>query len=929
MLIAEVSSGDSSGDGSRKGFQKRIDSVVSKIEQTTPTISSKDIEELQGSLAGLPSELTDEEKMAIWRLSYRIWNTCVDMVNNMQAKQVITEDHVRLRHIASEMLLAAGCVGAVRSSLLKMAMFFYKTGVFWNKVSDNAMASVCFERATELLAKSRGENAPASISEANEEQQLMFDLYLARSRTSWELSHKALACSLLGRSRGLLSSNTQRHQELADLYLHYGKASLAKEDPESKADSIKYMEQAFEICCESLNGEIEEGEKKALGSQRLRILRYLAAGHLQNGNFESVMKCVSILKNASDHPSTPFLAFKALAGLGRFLEAEKELYALVVHDKAAKDVCASAIEVTIQDYGQVQAAKNAFYIAWPRFACPKELPVRIIEKLLNNVSPLDDTSKTKVDVALQIAHDEKVISTITRDSMGGLSLHVPELQHGGKEQQSIHALLWNSGSDHFQAKKYDTAIKLFEASMLYLPKEGDGSLQRSKSLRVLCLCHIGLQQYDRAAEYVTAAEKLEKNIACAFLKFKICLQTSDEAGAINQVQMMATCPDFEPDFLTLASHEAIACKFTRVAISALSSMLGMCTSSMTPSDMNEAVIYRNLITVATEDLNCKHDAAQYLKKAQARSAEIGFERFFGSGTTGEKEANWFAGMSWNEGLAAAKSSSWKLCAELFACSSEFYSILPQSPENLRCLETSLVMAVAAALAIETQENSEHLKQASNYLEKCQKIHTLLLKDLDPAKTDENFYVHWNLLAFDLKGKTGDHKGQLEILHHCSSLPGFKPDYFFKMALHASSERTGSPEVAAAAFRSCLNLLLGSASPDYTRIALILRKLIGLADLRKKDGQEVLKLYNEANNILLGLSMDSYPKEEVQWLVSTAWNRAALHLKLLHLSDAQKWMELALDLLKHAPAMEVHRPAMVESLSDVLKQKSSHSQRLEE
>ncbi|KAJ6343193.1 hypothetical protein OIU76_005012 [Salix suchowensis] len=49
-------------------------------------------------------------------------------------------------------------------------------------------------------------------------------------------------------------------------------------------------------------------------------------------------------------------------------------------------------------------------------------------------------------------------------------------------------------------------------------------------------------------EYINEAEKLEPNIACTFLKFKIYLQNNDHNGAINQVQAMKTCYDFTPDF---------------------------------------------------------------------------------------------------------------------------------------------------------------------------------------------------------------------------------------------------------------------------------------------------------------------------------------------------------------------------------------------
>lgn len=87
-------------------------------------------------------------------------------------------------------------------------------------------------------------------------------------------------------------------------------------------------------------------------------------------------------------------------------------------------------------------------------------------------------------------------------------------------------------------------------------------------------------------------------------------------------------------------------------------------------------------------------------------------------------------------------------------------------------------------------------------------------------------------------------------------------------------------------------------------------------------RQVLDLYKQAQQILLGLGNNLYPQDEAQWLVSTAWNRAALYLKLLKYDKAEIWMGVALELLKHVPTMEIHRPSMMESLTELLQQKAS-------
>lgn len=64
------------------------------------------------------------------------------------------------------------------------------------------------------------------------------------------------------------------------------------------------------------------------------------------------------------------------------------------------------------------------------------------------------------------------------------------------------------GTDHFRAKDYGTSAEMFEKSMLYLPYDIEKRILRAKGFRVLCLCHLGLSQLDRAEEYINEAEKV-------------------------------------------------------------------------------------------------------------------------------------------------------------------------------------------------------------------------------------------------------------------------------------------------------------------------------------------------------------------------------------------------------------------------------------
>lgn len=912
MHISEVLSEEMAdeGLGAVASIVTKMEKQIAQIEQIVPMVSAENIKKLREYMIRLmpcKALLREDQKLQLWKLSYRLWNACVDMGNAMQGGQQYDEEHVKLRHLASDMLLIAGKVDGIPSSLLKIATFFHRTGVIWHKIHKFELAASCFEKATELISKSK-ENENLSC-DGEEGRKFLFELLISRARTAWEMSQRTLTCTLLGRAKGLLLDATERYRELAEQYLYFGKTMLAKtEGGIADGDSVKFLNQAFEICSEALGKCLAKSDERVLlENVRLKTLRYLAAAHLQAENFENVLKCVAVLKDESDHPTTPFLALKAYIGLGLSEDAEKELSALLGHSGAPLDICISAVEIFIQcGSGGWEIARSAFFRLQKRFPSKKELPVRVLDKILRNVSSADPCYKAKVALALQIATDERIIKLLAEAD-----------EDSSSERRCVHAILWNSGSEFFRAKLYEISAALFEGSMLYIPFDAEHIVCRAKSLRVLCLCHLGLSQYDRAHEYISEAEKVEPSIVCIFLQFKICLQLKDEPGATKQLNRMLQCTDFDPEYLTLASHEAMACKSIGVATAALSNLLKLHHSGKLMST-KEVVVVRNIIRLHLDNTSAQSEVLHYLKNAKKRLSECGIE-YFGSGITAEKELNWFAGSSWNSGLKAGKANDFELCAEFFMCASEFYGALEDSIENLRMLSKSLILAVAALLAAQKKDNS-CLTEALEYLEKAKKVQANLATKED--KPDENFQVYCAVLSFELRGRMKDPKLQLQILQQCTSLAGCKPDFLLKMGLHACEGEYVNMEVAHVALNACLNMVLSSPCPDYKVVSFVIRKLIGIADAKGEDA-EAVGVYKQAHQIIVGMKNGEYPTEEAKWLASTAWNRSGIHVRFNRFNEAEKWMRIGLDLVKLVPSMNrLYGSSMADCLAQAVNVKSS-------
>ncbi|XP_043719623.1 TPR repeat-containing protein ZIP4 [Telopea speciosissima] len=918
MKILEISPElRSSHHGSSSKIIVEIEDSVTEAERLLPENSSaldKLCSKIQKSLSRLNSAcpLSKSEKLQIWKLSYRLWNACVDLSNATGIRSSsngakIDEQQANLRQISADLLFLAGDVTGIPSPSLKSASFFYKTGLIWHDLKKFDLAASCFERATDLTAK-------IDVDEISDtgEQKLLLDLNLARSRTAWEVSERNLAFTLLNRSKALLFGSPESYRALANQFLLFGKLMLSKNLESAIKDALKLMNEALDLCEKGLRIVRRSDESLPLKTLRSKSLRFIAAAHLQGGEFESVLKCIKVLREGGgdQHPASSVLAMKAWLGLGRHREAEKELRGMVVNKEIPEGIWLSAIESYFQAAGVAGAetVKGVFLGLLGRCHISAGVAVTVVHRLIGSGGSGKDGSLVRAKVVAELVSDDRVMALFNSEE-------------AAKERTTLHALLWNCGADHFGSKNYETSVEMFEKSMLYIPYNIEGRILRAKGFRVLCLCHLGLSLLDQAQEFIDEAEKLEPNITCAFLKFKICLQKEEENGAIKQMQSMANCHDFTPEFLSLSIHEAIACQALPVAIESLKNLLNFYSPGK-PMPTPEVVVLRTLVTILSRETTNENEILKFTKLAKKRMSELGSEAFFGKGEVGRREKNWFALNSWNIGTRTGKDKKYDLCAEFFESAAEFYAAsIDGVVEESTMVCKSLILSVSAAIAAEKSSNSpmpeSDVKRAIELLDRAGKILTEISSGLqmvnDGAAIEPRIVFIYTFNAYDLRGRLeSGGTQQLQLVKSFASSKACTPEYLLQIGLSASQSPRTNPEAANFALNASLSSLLASPSPDYKNIALIIRKLIMLAGFYKGDtDDEVYSAYKQAYRIMVGLKEGEYPTEEGKWLATTAWNRAAMPVRLGQIAVARRWIKIGLELSRHVQGMEGYRESLEE------------------
>lgn len=454
MRIAEISSPEhrQNHHDSQSQQHHHFHHLVSQIESSIKQAENLSLEkplpdtisvDLRRSLTQL-SQLTpfpNSLNLLIWKLSYRLWNVCVDLSNaasirsrspssSSSSRKASAEEHAKLRHVAADLLALASGVAGVPSPAIKSASFYHKTGLIWHDLRNFDLASTCFERATELVSKIDLN----TISDVGE-RKLLLDLSISRSRTAWEVSDRNLGVALLNRAKNLLFGSPEHYKALANQYLVFGKSVLSKSENGALNEALRLMDEALDLYEKGLRSARTREDMLELKDLKSKTLRFVAAVHLQMGEYESVIKCVKVLRECDSgdaHPSLPVLAMKAWLGLGRFVEAEKELRGMVVNKGIPEGVWVSAVEAYFQAAGTAGAetAKGVFLGLLGRCHISASAAVRVAHKVVGDGGSGSEGAGVRAKVVAELVSDERVVALFSSET-------------AAKQRMAMHAVLWN------------------------------------------------------------------------------------------------------------------------------------------------------------------------------------------------------------------------------------------------------------------------------------------------------------------------------------------------------------------------------------------------------------------------------------------------------------------------------------------------------
>lgn len=105
----------------------KLKSLVTGVEADPPTVDHDTLQALADSVATFGDTLsfTDAQKDSLWKLSFTMWNRCVDL-GNAQGSALEEGAQASLRQAACDILLLAGASPTVQDAGAKVAFLLLK-----------------------------------------------------------------------------------------------------------------------------------------------------------------------------------------------------------------------------------------------------------------------------------------------------------------------------------------------------------------------------------------------------------------------------------------------------------------------------------------------------------------------------------------------------------------------------------------------------------------------------------------------------------------------------------------------------------------------------------------------------------------------------------------------------------------------------------
>ncbi|XP_037531690.1 testis-expressed protein 11 [Nematolebias whitei] len=875
-------------------FVSVVKCLTENLMQKHLTDYDEVIEKLFSQVSSL--EFTKIPDLQLEECAIQLWNWAV--TKNMGAA-LSKIQNAKVRHVACSLLYCCEPENPTEGAIRKQILMASKTGRTWldcknPQMADNflSLAVKSLETLYSLLTSRGDATADSSSSKVDVEKDLL-RILSCQAESALTQGKNQEAVVLMQRCKDLLQ---RRPEETAYLSLMCYNFGLEFYNLRNFEDSAMWLRQSHDIG----KTNVKYGPRKYVLA---KVLRLLATVYLEWDchNFqETMLNAVNLANKECASTSGLYLKIRILlrcrasdnhikAGLNEMLESQVslEVFLSVVKLLMAEDrelLAFEYLKLTCQHFESSPDLGNAL--------------VMHIELLLQKGKEL--LAKQKIQDIISGHYTGKQLTPLALTS--------------------LHVMLWDQASKHFEAGSYSDALQWYNYSLNFF-KLGQMEPNLAKLQRNRASCFLQLQQLEKAKEAIKEAERCDPDsIFTQFSIFKIAVLESnlaEAAEAVNAMGLLSKSPVPSEDrllvsetsassLLSLAAQIALQNRQQDIAMKALEVL---CENSNDPAEV--LIALRCLVRLTLSTLDKPEEMRDVNLDVLLPHLKTALQTVsYPSKMTAEQRtegANWFRKIAWNSALQCE--SSPERMRDFFVLSYQFSLLCPPDRTQLLWQKTCLVMSAAASLELYRKSphsaQAELLTQALEHITTCWEVwKTLKASGNFPMDPTDSLLL---LYEFEVRAKLNDPKVET-MLESILEDEHVETKVLESMAALAMDPPAHYPLLCKKALRAALCLNKKQPQTDVTHCSKYVHSLIqlslpsGVSEVEAHVLEEMWDYFEEALSVI-SAAPDDFPEMETLWLLTQAWNIGILLYSLARYQDAEKWCGLAMSFIRHSGTLK--------------------------
>uniref|UniRef100_A0A8D3B093 Protein ZIP4 homolog n=1 Tax=Scophthalmus maximus TaxID=52904 RepID=A0A8D3B093_SCOMX len=656
----------------------------------------------------------------------------------------------KVRHVACSVLYCCEPENPTEGVIRKQILMASKTGRTWLDCKEPQKADHFLRLAVKSLETlysqliSRGDGAADIASSKGDVEKDLLRVLSCQAESALSQGNNHEAVVYVQRCKDMLLRLPKDTAYLSLMCYNFGIDTYNLKNFE---DSAFWLSQSYDI------GKMNV--KYAPGSDvQAKVLRLLATVYLEWDCQRFQEKALNAVNLANkEHVSTSglYLKIRILLRCGASDNHVRGGLHEILESEVSLDVCLSTVKLLLSADREVLAFEYLKHVC-QRFESSPDLGTALVL----NIELLLQRGK-------ELLGKQKIEDIITG--------HYTGKQLTPQALTSLHVILWDKASQHFEAKNYSEALQWYNYSLGFF-KGGQMEPNVAKLQRNRASCFLKLKQLEKAKEAIKEAERCDPDsIFTQFSIYKVAVLENNvkkAAEAVSAMGQLSRCPVAHEDkllvsenaasnLLSLAAQIALENEQQETAMKALESL---CENSKDEAQVLTAL--RCLVRLVLSTIEKSSDEMRnvgldalllYIKMA----LQIVSHQTHMNVEQRTDEANWFRKIAWNSALQCESSPD--RMRDLFVLSYQLSQSCLPDRTLLMGQKTCLLMAAAASLKLcrmsPCSDQTEELTQALEHIQICWEVwKTLKASGSFPTDPTDTLLL---LYEFEARAKLNDAK----------------------------------------------------------------------------------------------------------------------------------------------------------------------------